>query len=68
MELFGQVEDAYTRNSDGTGLGLPIARHLAELHGGRLELASRKSEGTKAVVTLPPARAIMPVTRNISAG
>ena len=60
QELFGQVEDAYTRNNEGTGLGLPIARHLTELHGGRLEITSRKSEGTQAVVTLPAHRAIKP--------
>jgi signal transduction histidine kinase len=64
LELFGQVEDAYTRNSDGTGLGLPIARHLAELHGGTLTLASRKSEGTTAMLTLPAARAIMPLQQS----
>ena len=53
MELFGQVEDAYTRNAEGTGLGLPITRHLAELHGGTLTLTSRKELGTCATVTLP---------------
>lgn len=58
LEPFGQVEDAYCRNNDGTGLGLPIARHLAELHGGRLELTSRKGDGTCATVILPPERAM----------
>jgi signal transduction histidine kinase len=58
MEVFGQVEDAYTRHTDGTGLGLPITRHLAELHGGCLTLTSRKDEGTCATVTLPASRAI----------
>ncbi len=58
LEPFGQVEDAYCRNHDGTGLGLPIARHLAELHGGRLEIASRKGAGTCVTVILPPSRAI----------
>ena len=64
---FDQDEDAYTRNSDGTGLGFPIARHLAELHGGTLELTSTKSEGTCARVTLPPSRSVQPA-RNASAG
>jgi signal transduction histidine kinase len=69
QELFGQVEDAYTRNSDGTGLGLPIARHLAELHGGKLELTSRKSEGTRAVMMLPAHRAIVASSgQNAAAG
>ncbi len=35
------------------GLGLPLARRLIEAHGGTLELASRKSFGTTATVTLP---------------
>lgn len=37
----------------GTGLGLPIARWIAEVHGGSLELASVVDEGTTAVVRLP---------------
>jgi two-component system cell cycle sensor histidine kinase PleC len=66
QELFGQVEDAYTRNSDGTGLGLPIARHLAELHGGTLELTSRKSEGTSAILILPASRAVTAARKSAS--
>jgi two-component system cell cycle sensor histidine kinase PleC len=57
LEPFGQVEDAYCRNNEGTGLGLPIARHLVELHGGRLDLQSRKRVGTSAIATLPATRA-----------
>jgi PAS domain S-box-containing protein len=37
----------------GTGLGLPLAKALAELQGGTLELVSRKDEGTIATVALP---------------
>ena len=37
----------------GTGLGLPIARWIAEAHGGSVELASVVDEGTTAVVRLP---------------
>jgi signal transduction histidine kinase len=63
LEPFGQVQDAYTRNNDGTGLGLPITRHLAELHGGRLELTSKKGAGTCATVHLPAARAVTSDTK-----
>ncbi len=35
------------------GLGLPLARQLVEAHGGRLELFSRKGEGTTATIDLP---------------
>jgi len=37
----------------GLGLGLPIARKIAEDHGGGLVVFSREGEGTLAVVTLP---------------
>ncbi len=39
----------------GAGLGLPIARWMAEAHGGTLELDSSSSEGSVFVVTLPSA-------------
>jgi len=39
----------------GAGLGLPIARWMAEAHGGTLELDSSSSEGSVFVVTLPRA-------------
>src|SRR5262249_36228455 len=46
LEPFSQVENALTKKFEGTGLGLPIARRLIELHGGRLEIASAKDHGT----------------------
>ncbi len=58
LEPFGQVESALTRNHDGTGLGLPIARHLVELHGGQLSLASRIGHGTTVSVIIPPERLV----------
>jgi signal transduction histidine kinase len=58
LEPFGQVESALTRNHDGTGLGLPIARHLVELHGGELSLVSQKGNGTTVSVVIPPARLV----------
>ena len=45
-------EPFFSTRSRGTGLGLPIARRLAEAHGGSLELKSGPS-GTTAVLTLP---------------
>jgi PAS domain S-box-containing protein len=56
LEPFGQVEPNETRRHEGTGLGLPLARRLAELHGGSLDIVSEKGRGTTVIVTLPPTR------------
>ena len=53
---FGQVESALARRHDGTGLGLPLAKCLVELHGGELDLQSREGEGTTVTVRLPAKR------------
>jgi signal transduction histidine kinase len=42
----------------GTGLGLPIAKALAELHGGRLDLESTLGVGTTVTLRLPAERRI----------
>src|SRR4029077_10680408 len=46
LEPFGQVDAGHTRRYEGTGLGLPLARRLAELHGGSLQISSEKGRGT----------------------
>jgi PAS domain S-box-containing protein len=53
LEPFGQVDAGIARRHEGTGLGLPLARRLAELHGGSLRIESRKGHGTTATLTLP---------------
>lgn len=42
-----------TTRARGTGLGLPIARHIIEAHGGQLSLDTEVGEGTTVTVTLP---------------
>jgi signal transduction histidine kinase len=56
LNPFVQVESAFERHHHGTGLGLPITRGLAELHGGTFALESTVGVGTRAIVTLPAAR------------
>ena len=56
LSPFGQVEGPLQRRHGGTGLGLPLVKSLAELHGGRLSIDSRRGEGTRARIELPPQR------------
>jgi len=53
---FGQVHDIYTKNHEGTGPGLPLAKRLAEIHDGTLTLTSEVGVGTVVAVDLPAAR------------
>lgn len=60
LQPFGQVTNSspLLRSDVGTGLGLPLARRLVELHGGLLNLESVFGEGTTVTVTLPPQRVV----------
>lgn len=53
---FGQVDGSRSRWREGTGLGLPIAKALVDLHGGELSIKSRRDQGTEVKVVLPSAR------------
>ena len=55
---FGRVESVMHRNTDGTGLGLPLARQFTELHGGTLTLESAPGTGTRVTVALPAERSL----------
>ena len=56
LSPFEQVADHLTKENEGTGLGLPIARALIELHGGNLTLSSDLGIGTTVVLRLPSER------------
>ena len=53
---FAQVDSAYCRSHEGTGLGLPISKALAELHGGSLDMESEPGVGTTVTVRFPSER------------
>ena len=58
LQPFRQIDSALSRKHAGTGLGLPLAKALAELHGGRLEIDSRPGKGTAVILRLPPERVL----------
>jgi signal transduction histidine kinase len=53
FQPFEQIADHLTREHEGTGLGLPIAKALMELHDGELVLSSQPGAGTTARLRLP---------------
>lgn len=57
LVAFQQGDDSPTREHAGLGMGLPITKALAELHGGRLHIDSAPDRGTCVQVIFPAARA-----------
>ena len=55
IQPFRQVDNRLSRRYQGTGLGLPLAKALAELQGGRLQVESQRGVGTTVTVLFPQA-------------
>lgn len=58
LKMFGRGRTASHRGREGTGLGLPLAASLVELHGGTLDIDSEPQVGTTVSVTFPPERLV----------
>ncbi len=53
FQEFRQLDETMARRRVGTGLGLPISRHLIERHGGTLTVSSSLGQGSTFTITLP---------------
>ena len=56
LQPFNQLEDHLTRENEGVGLGLPLARAMIGMHDGHITLTSEVGVGTLVEVTLPAKR------------
>jgi K+-sensing histidine kinase KdpD len=56
---FGQIQNAQSRKHAGTGLGLPLARAMMEMHAGSLRVASVPGQGTTVSLLFPRERVVV---------
>ena len=60
LEPFVRLANQLTEPRDGVGLGLPLCKRLAELHGAQLKIESTPGHGTTVRLVFPPARSRVP--------
>ena len=55
-ERFYRVDNSRSRDTGGTGLGLSIVKHVAQRHGGEIDIESEPGNGSRFRLVFPPAR------------
>jgi signal transduction histidine kinase len=60
FERFYRATNARMRNVRGSGIGLSLVKHIAEAHGGRVELTSAPGRGATFTVFVPAAPLVTP--------
>jgi signal transduction histidine kinase len=59
---FSQLETAYSKSYEGTGLGLALTKKFVELHGGHIEVTSEFGRGSRFTFSLPQGREVKNVS------
>jgi signal transduction histidine kinase len=57
FKRFVQVDKSFTRNHEGSGIGLSLVKELVGMHGGNIAVASEYGRGSKFIITLPTKQA-----------
>lgn len=53
FERFAQVDKSFTRQHEGSGIGLALVKSLVEMHGGTIEAISKLGEGSEFIILIP---------------
>ncbi|MDF2614145.1 MAG: resE4 [Clostridia bacterium] len=53
FKRFYQADEMFTRQNEGSGIGLSLVKSLVEMHGGKISFKSSKGEGTQFIINLP---------------
>ena len=53
FNIFERVDKSYSRNTEGSGLGLNIAKKIIDIHNGTISIESIKGKGTSVIVSIP---------------
>ncbi|NLP10829.1 ATP-binding protein, partial [bacterium] len=53
FEKFYRCEDSLVQTTRGTGLGLPLVKHIMEIHNGRIQVSSEPGQGTTLRLLFP---------------
>ena len=53
FKQFSRIKNALSKSVSGTGIGLYLAKHIVDLHGGEIKLESEQDKGSEFTVILP---------------
>jgi len=68
FDAFYRIEKGLLHDVKGSGLGLAVVKHVAEAHGGRVEVESQPGEGSAFTLWLPVRDAVAPADAGAAGG